>query len=64
MKNFFFQIVHLWIVFSICLTSYDAHMPTVKREFEAVMFPGRNGIQDINRYNCSFVFDTAEKVSS
>jgi len=50
-KNLAFQVVHLWLVLSICLTSYESHMSNTRRQFEANMFPGKQGIREIDRIN-------------
>ena len=49
-KNLAFQIVHLWLVLSICLISYESRMSYLKRGFEAELFPGKHGILEIDRY--------------
>ena len=50
MKNAVFQIIHLWLLFSICLTSYESNMTAVRENFESRIVSGSNGITSINRY--------------
>ena len=49
-KNAVFQIIHLWLLFSICLTSYEFNMTAVRENFESRIVSGSDGITKINRY--------------
>ncbi len=50
LKKCFFQFIHLWMVLSICLTSYESNMATVKKNFESRLATGSSGFDSVNRF--------------
>ena len=57
-KNAVFQIIHLWLLFSICLTSYESNMTAVRENFESRIVSGGTGIAKINRYELLHLHST------
>ena len=49
LKNLLFQFLHLWIILSICLTSYEKNMAAVKGDFKSRLDVGKFGISSVKR---------------